>query len=66
MTKKDKDHNSMHRSGPPAFAFFLTYVGALVYFIDKANGFGEVLLSFLQAAVWPALLINKIFTILQI
>lgn len=66
MAKNEKNYQAVHRSGPPAFAFVLTYIGALIYFIDKANGLGEVLLSFLQAAVWPALLINKIFTVLHI
>ena len=63
MTKNNK---AVNRGGPPVFAFFLTYFGALVYFVDKANGFWEVVLAFLQAAVWPALLINKIFTVLHI
>ncbi len=66
MVKQVANYSSVHRKGPPAFAFFLTYIGALIYFIDKANGLGEILLSFLQALVWPALLINKIFTVLHI
>lgn len=66
MAKNEKNFIKVQRGGPPAFAFMLTYVGALVYFIDKANGFGEIVLSFLQAAVWPALFINKIFTVLHI
>lgn len=46
--------------------YFLTYVGTLVYFINQADGFGEVLLAFIQALVWPALLIYRIFQLLQI
>lgn len=61
-----KDVKVIEKRGPAGFVFLLTYIGALVYFIDKANGFWEVVLSFLQALVWPALLINKIFTVLQI
>lgn len=63
MSKPGKE---MNKAKPAGMLFVFTYVGALIYFIDKANGFWEVVLSFLQAAVWPALLINKIFTILQI
>jgi hypothetical protein len=65
---KNHDHHAVmaKRGGPPVLAFMATYVGALIYFIDKANGFWEVVLAFLQAAVWPAYLINKIFTLLQI
>lgn len=65
MAKKDKSVKVVNRGGAP-FAFFLTYIGALIYFVDRAEGFWEVVLAFLQAAVWPAYLINKIFTILQI
>lgn len=65
--KKSDNHAAMaKRGGPPALAFFATYIGALIYFIDKANGFWEFVLAFLQALVWPAYLINKIFTLLQI
>ncbi len=60
-------HKDEMKKGKPAGMFFLlTYVGTFIYFLDKADGFWEVALSFLQAAVWPALLLNKIFTILQI
>lgn len=66
MAKEAKNIKVINKGGPPAFAYLLTYVGTLVYFIDKADGFGEVLLAFLQAAVWPALLVNRIFTVLNI
>lgn len=56
----------VYQSAPIGFVFFITYFGALVYFLDKANGFWEVVLSFFQAGVWPALLVYKIFTILNI
>lgn len=66
MAKNEEKVKVVKQNGPPAFAFVLTYFGALVYFIDKADGFWEVVLAFVQAAVWPALLVNKIFTVLQI
>lgn len=46
--------------------YFITYVGTLVYFLNNAEGVGEILLSFLQALVWPALLIYRIFQLLNI
>jgi hypothetical protein len=50
----------------PGFGIFLvTYVGALIYFVDKADGFGSVLLAFLQAAVWPAYVVNHVLTLLH-
>lgn len=66
MAKNDKTVKVVNRGGPPAFFFFLTYVGTLVYFLDKADGFWEIILAFLQAAVWPALLVYKVFTLLHI
>ena len=65
MAKSEKT-KVVYKSAPAGFFFTLTYIGTLVYFIDKANGFWEVIFSFLQAAVWPALLIYKIFTVLHI
>jgi hypothetical protein len=66
MAKSEKTIKVVNKGGPPAFMFLLAYFGALIYFLNRADGFGEVLLAFLQAAVWPALLIYKIFTVLQI
>lgn len=66
MAKDEKTVKVVNKGGPPAFFYFLTYTGTLVYFIDHANGFWEVIFAFLQAAVWPALFVNKIFTVLQI
>lgn len=62
MTKRDK----VNQHSAPVGAYFLTYVGAAIYFVDKAHNFGEVVVALLQAAVWPAYLINRIFTLLQI
>lgn len=56
----------MHKGRPGSMFFVLTYFGALFYFVDKANGVGEVAFSFVQALVWPAILIYKLFTILNI
>lgn len=64
MTKGDK--NQMQKPNPGIGIFLVTYIGALIYFVDKADGFGEVILAFLQAAVWPAYLVNHVFTMLQI
>lgn len=44
-------------TGQLGFIFFVCYIGALVYFIDNANGFWEVVFAFFQAIVWPAFLV---------
>lgn len=61
-----KDVKVINKGGPLGFVFFLTYFGALVYFINQADGFWQVVYSFIQAAVWPAILIYKAFTVLGI
>lgn len=44
-------------AGQLGFIFFLCYIGAAVYFVNKASGFGEVIFAFIQAIFWPAYLI---------
>lgn len=63
---KEMKMQNIHKGKPAGMFFILTYIGVLVYFLDKADGFWEVIFSFVQALVWPALLLNKIFTLLQI
>ena len=46
-----------HGGGAAGFVLFIAWFGALVYFINKADGFWEVVLAFLQAFVWPAILL---------
>jgi hypothetical protein len=64
MAKVDK--KSMQAPHPAFGVFAITYVGALIYFWDKADGFGQILLAFLQAAVWPAYIVNHILTLLRV
>lgn len=66
MAKDVKDMKQMHKGNPMGLFFVLTYFGTLIYFIDKADGFWEVVFSFIQAFIWPALLIYKVFTMLNI
>ncbi|MDB5170216.1 MAG: hypothetical protein JWN82_612 [Candidatus Saccharibacteria bacterium] len=56
----------MQKTNPGLGIYFVTYVGAAIYFVDKADGFGQTVLAFLQAAVWPAYLVNHVFTMLRI
>ncbi len=46
--------------------YFISAIGVLIYFLNEANGAGEVFLAFLQALVWPALLFYRIFQFLNI
>ncbi|MBI5357729.1 hypothetical protein HZB74_02685 [Candidatus Saccharibacteria bacterium] len=66
MAKSDKKVEVINKGGPAGGFYFLTFIGTAVYFVDKADGFWEVILALLQAAVWPAFLIHRIFQLLQI
>ena len=55
MTDKKKMY--AHKGAPLGFVGFVTYVGAAVYFVDKADGFWEVIFGFIQAIVWPAFVV---------
>jgi hypothetical protein len=46
--------------------YFLSFVGALVYFISNASGFWDGALGVLKAIVWPAFLIFNLFTFLNV
>jgi len=67
MAKSEKNFIKVVNTDSPAgFIFFLTYIGAAVHFVGKVDGFWNILLALLKAAVWPAFLINKIFELLRI
>ncbi|MGA2130238.1 MAG: hypothetical protein ABSG05_01315 [Candidatus Pacearchaeota archaeon] len=38
-------------------AYFLGFIGALIYYLQTATGFGNVVLAILKAIVWPAFLV---------
>lgn len=43
--------------GCGGFAYFLGFVGALVYYITVATGFWNGVWGFLKALVWPAFVV---------
>lgn len=43
----------------------MAFLGAAVYYLGHATTFGAGVLGFLKAIVWPALLIHKVFTLLN-
>ena len=54
MNHDKKSVKVIEKAGPSGFIFFLAYIGAAIYFIDKSSGgFWEVILGLLQAVVWP-------------
>ena len=41
-------------NGPLGFVLFVAWIGAVVYFVGKVDGFWNIIVAFLQACVWPA------------
>lgn len=67
MTKSDHSSTKViNQHGPMGFVLSVAFVGALVYFCQQAANFGEVLLAFLKALVWPAYLIYHVFQALGV
>jgi uncharacterized membrane protein YkgB len=48
------------------YVFFMAYIGALIFFIERNIGFWGDVLAFLQAAVWPAYVLYEVLTRLAI
>lgn len=67
-TKKEyKGVNFVDNSkGPAGGVWFMGFIGAAVHFVGNVDGFWNIILALLKAAVWPAFLINKVFDLLRI
>ena len=50
-------YHHWHGKGGGMGMHFLAFLGALIYFEQQAHSFGEVLLAFFQALIWPAILV---------
>ncbi len=46
--------------------YFLSFIGALVYFVQNSEGFGGFLLAILKAAVWPAFVMHRALELLSL
>jgi hypothetical protein len=61
MSHENRTVKVIDKAGPSGFIFFLAYIGAAIYFVEKAgNGFWDVVLALLQAAVWPVYVMYNI------
>ena len=65
MAKSNKSTKVIHEGGPGGI-YFVTFIGAAFYFVDKANGFWEVILAVLQALVWPAFVVYNVLELLRV
>lgn len=46
------------------FGYCLGLIGAVVYYFQHADTFGEYVVGFLKALVWPAFLVHKMLEFL--
>ena len=57
----EKTVKVINQAGPGGFVLFLAYIGAAIYFVQKADdGFWDVVVALLQAAVWPVYVVYHI------
>jgi len=59
------DKKGIHNHATSGGIYGLAFIGAAVYFIQHAASFWEGVLGFLQAMVWPAVLIYKLLDFLK-
>lgn len=63
MTKSEKNFIKVDkRGGQQGYAMFMSFIGAAVYFVNQVDGFWNIIVALLKAAVWPAILV---FNVLQ-
>ncbi len=55
-----KEKVKVVKEGGNNAVYCLGMIGAAVYFVQQANGFGEVLVALLKAVVWPAFLVFEL------
>lgn len=67
MEDSSKNKSRGHAGGAGGgAAYFLGFIGALVYFIQSATSFWDGVYGFLQACVWPAFLVHGLLDSLNI
>lgn len=58
--------NQIQKMGTQSSAIYgLAFIGALIYYLQHAASFGQGVLGFLKALVWPAMLVYKALEFLK-
>jgi len=66
--REHKKHHSCHcggNGGSNGAIYGLSIIGALFYFLQNAPNFGAVIIGIGKAVFWPAFLMFKLLTYLQ-
>jgi hypothetical protein len=73
MAKKDGDKplfkyqkNVKNSTGPLGWVYFLGMIASVIYFIQTTDGFWNIVLAFLKAAVWPVFVIHRALELMSI
>ena len=67
MKEGSKKMKVVNKSGGPiSMVFFFAWIGALVYFVQRSEGFGGFLLAILKSVVWPAYVIHAVLKLLHV
>lgn len=56
----------MNQGGPVGFVLFMAWLGAVVYFVGRVDGFWNIILAFLKACIWPAFIVHRALELLQL
>lgn len=66
MAREDKATvKVINQHGPFGFVMFVAWIGAFVYFLQGIKDFGDVLLAFVEACVWPGILIYHVLRLVN-
>ena len=60
MAHNEKTVKVINDHGPLGFVFFTAFVGAFIYFLQDIQDFGDFIMAFLQACVWPGIVIYHV------
>lgn len=65
MSRDERTVKVINQHGPLGFVMFVAFIGAFIYFLRDTNNFGDVIMAFLEAIVWPGILIYHVLLALH-
>lgn len=65
MVKSDKVSKNYASHAPMGWAAFVAFIGAFVYFARDAHDFVAYVNAFVQALVWPGILVYNVLKLLH-
>ncbi|OGF51271.1 MAG: hypothetical protein A2044_04085 [Candidatus Firestonebacteria bacterium GWA2_43_8] len=67
MAKKEKCEKKWHHHADTSGGVYgLAFVGALIYFLQRADSFWTVVLGILKAIIWPVLVVYHLLKYLNL